>query len=472
MSLFHHSSTYVGIEKTSTSLRLATLLKKSQGWEIAHLREIALEENVNPLDKLPRDAIITTGLSSREVLVRSIEIPLKREKDIQAALAFQVEPLLPYPLEKCILQKTILETQAQGTRLTVFSAKKEAIQHHLELWKTLSIDADRVTSVPQALAAFLQLFPALEEIVFVLHLGEKEGTCALVEKGKVLIARPIEKDLNDIQKTVLAISASFKSKKVETLVFLSEDHVLAQQIQEVTEKTVIFPQLPAISQETIQKFGFAIGMALSGGDEEGCNFRQQEYAYAKPWKKIKKPFLTFCTASLLLFISSIGLTHLFLHKDGQRLEQEFAALLTLENKKEPAALSKEKMYSMLDQLEGEIRSRPDTFPLLPLVPKVGDILAWLSTHPQLVDQEREPIFEIDSFHYVLEKRPEFTHRQEHYSIKIELEFTTANPVAARAFHESLLAPNAFVDAKREMQWTPGKNKYSVSFYLKDKTRYQ
>lgn len=470
MSFFTHSSIYVGIERTSNGLRIATLLKKSKGWEIAHLKKILWEENVNPLDKLPKDAIISTAISSKEVIVRSLEIPLKKEKDIQAALPFQAEPLLPYPVEKCILQKTNLECLPSSTTLTVFSIKKEALQSHLEHYRTLTIDPDVVTCAPQALAAFSTLGGFGADPFLVLHLGDKEGTLALVEKGKVLSARPLVKDLNDIHKNLLAIASSLKSKKIESILYLGEDLSFVEKIESLSDQKIIHLKIPTISDENLQKFGFAIGVAMAGGWEEGCNFRQNEFAYAKPWKKIKKPFFTFCTAVTLLFASIFGLTQFLLTKEETRIQKEYLALLAQLGKKEENGLSNEKMHSALSQLEEEIKARPDTFPLLPLVPKVSDLLAWLSSQPSFHPHE-DPSFGVDSFHYVLEKRPDFTHRTERYLVKVELEFTASVPTVARAFYDALLSPNPFVDNKKEIQWTPGKNKYYVSFYLKDKTRY-
>lgn len=468
MSFFTHSSIYVGIEKTSNGLRMATLIKRSKGWEIAYLREITWEDIVNPLDKLPSDAIISCALSSRDVLVRTLELPLKKEKDIVAALPFQVEPLLPYPIEKCILQKSTLEVTSTGTLLTLFSTKKEALNQHLSQWKSLSIDPDVITCGATGLAA-VSTFAQLEEPILALHLGMEEGTCALIEKGKVYTARPVKKDVQDIQKTILAITTSFKSKKVDHLLFLGEDLPFAEKIQDSAEKKLLFLKIPSISEENVQKFGFAIGIAMAGGEDGGCNFRHHDSSIAHQWKKIKKPFVTFCAAAIFLFTATLGLTQFLLHKEEKAIQKEYLSLLALQGKKEQASLSQKEILISLSQMEKDIQGKPNTFPLHPVIPKVSDVLAWLSSHPAFSHLEEG--VGIENFHYVLEKRPDFSHRNERYQVKVEFEISCTNPEAARAFHESLLAPNPFVDAKKEVQWTPGKNKYLASFYLKDKTRY-
>ena len=127
-------------------------------------------------------------------------------------------------------------------------------------------------------------------------------------------------------------------------------------------------------------------------------------------------------------------------------------------------------------LDKELQSSPDTFPLLPNVPRVSDVLAWLSTHPVLSGKNSpgapvSPPIQIESFNYTMIKRPEQTKKQEKYQVKVEFEFTTSTPKQAREFHDALIAPNDFVDPKGEIKWSSNRGKYRTSFFLKDKTTY-
>jgi type IV pilus assembly protein PilM len=82
-----------------------------------------------------------------------------------------------------------------------------------------------------------------------------------------------------------------------------------------------------------------------------------------------------------------------------------------------------------------------------------------------------PLIQIDTFSYTMTKHPDQKQRLEKYQVKVDLEFSSITPKAAREFHDALIAPNAIVDPKGEIKWGTNKNKYRTSFYLKDRTLY-
>jgi len=123
-----------------------------------------------------------------------------------------------------------------------------------------------------------------------------------------------------------------------------------------------------------------------------------------------------------------------------------------------------------------VQKIPDTFPLLPQTPRVSDVLAWLSIHPQVIGDKQGKAAEkarivLESLHYKMVKRPEQNKEKERYQVKIDLEFSAPIPRYAREFHDSLLTPNDFVDSTEEIKWNVEREKYRTSFFLKDKTVY-
>ena len=130
----------------------------------------------------------------------------------------------------------------------------------------------------------------------------------------------------------------------------------------------------------------------------------------------------------------------------------------------------------MSDLEKEIKEAPDFIALNPNVPRVSDVLAWLTTHPnvgfEMVPEKNEDAsILIENFNYALVKRPEEKKRDLKYQVKIDLEFTSPSPKSAREFHDALIAPNEMVDLKGEIKWSSTRGKYKTSFYLKDKTFY-
>lgn len=514
-------------------------------------------ERASPLDlttegrklyRLIEQNLVATALPSKEVLIRPLEVKLTKLRDVDAVLAFQAEPILPYAAEEALLDRIVLGKNQEATRLTLCATKKEFLENQLEVWRSLHIEPEVVTCAPAALAAFARHFFPSETPYFVLHMGMLETVCLLIKGNKLiaahhsqthfsklldalLIDKPVEKEnvsllIEEISDENTPIAAKLvRDWQLEiTKIFFS----LAKQTQEEIPALLItgsggryptltsalctkLPQAPHTPQPTpefpvtveqLQKYAIPLGMALSTlpGFPDPINFRQEELAYPNPWKRLKQPLLAYFAA--ILFLSAAfylyGAAHLkhkedqlkqqfvslvaFMHKPYAEFEQEYARKFPNEAEN-PAVLTKdvksmtqEGLKNRITQVEKFLQSLPESFPLQPNIPQVTDVLAWLKTHPkttQVNEQTGEvtPLIEIESFNYTVVKRPEKSRPNDRYQIKVDMEFTSPSPKAAREFHDALIAPNDFVDPKNEVKWSASQGKYRTSFFLRDKTIY-
>lgn len=133
--------------------------------------------------------LVVSALDAREVLIRPLELKLTNERDIEAVLGFQVEPLLPYPLESASIDKITLSKNDQGTLLSILVARKDHIQAHLEKWKQLKIEPEVISCVPVALASFADAtIPPSSNPIYIFDFGLEFTTCVLAKEGKVLAA--------------------------------------------------------------------------------------------------------------------------------------------------------------------------------------------------------------------------------------------------------------------------------------------
>ncbi len=217
ISFFSTAPVYIGIESSGSTVKIAVVRKGRKGWSLTSLKEVPREGNVNPLHNLPKEGISVTAVDSQNVLVRSTEVKLKKEKDIFSALEYQVEPLLPYPADKAILQAQIIEKKESSSVLTLFAVRKDHLQDHLD---QLNFSPEMITCVPYALTAFSELLPASGPPFLILHLGEEEVTCVLVEQGKLLASRAFPKKANfekEIQKNSSQLCFDQKTKVFETI---------------------------------------------------------------------------------------------------------------------------------------------------------------------------------------------------------------------------------------------------------------
>jgi type IV pilus assembly protein PilM len=473
--MFQLQPTYIGLEIGKSSIRLAVLRKIGNRWSLSLLKEISKEENIHLFYDQFKEGLLISALQTRDVLMRPCEIPLKKTKDIFAALDFHVEPLLPYPLDKAIIQAQIASRQTQATLLNVFAIRKDHLSLHLEALKHHRFEPEIVTTRPHAFAALSTLLPQTGAPFLIVHEGEEELSILFLEKGEVLFARSIDikKDLTtEIQKTFLSFAAAHKEKTFESIYFFGKNQELKNTLQTIGGKPLYLPSAPSLTltQEELIHFGLAIGTALA---HKEVNFRQKELSYPHRLKRLKKPLVTYFTLATLLACAFCAFAETSLFQKKQVIEESYLALLKSEKISaldHPTRKTPQDYFSSLDALEKRVKERPETFPLLPQVPKVKEIVSWLTALARPHGKESSPI-EIESLHYQMVKRPDFPHKQERYKVRVELEFSAKDPNAARTFQEALKNANLFVDTEEEIQWHPAKGKYKTSFFLKDKTRY-
>jgi type IV pilus assembly protein PilM len=490
--------------------------------------------NVNPLytDEQNQDlknridkSLTISALPTQDVLVRQMEIKLKKDKDIQEVLPFQSEPLLPYPAENAIIDSIKLKPTEEGTLLTVLAVRKDHLQSHLDKWTQLQIEPESVIAEPTALAAFAANFCSKEQLerpLFLIHIDLIHSFCILLQEGKLIAAQstshgidglenPKESDTEapsetwnelklELKRLLFSIGKQLKTTPAKNLMVVGPGALIPQLAEELANEADMLPVLPNnesmpdLTLSNMLNYAIPLGAALSGlpGSKDRVNFRQEEFAYPHPWKRLFKPlaiYASLCFATALAFYLFGAAYHNY--RQGQ-IKSEYVELLetinkpynTFEEEYEKknditggnlltiSQLNENDLFNRVQSIEKDLQATPDTFPLLPNVPKVSDVLAWLSTHHlQTNDNKNKFPIQIENFNYTLVKRPELNKKQEKYQVKVEMEFTSPTPKQAREFHDALIEPNDFIDPKGEVKWNAGKGRYRTSFYLKDKTIY-
>ncbi|MBA3721486.1 MAG: hypothetical protein H0W88_03700 [Parachlamydiaceae bacterium] len=489
-------------------------------------------------------SILVTGMDATEVLIRGFHLPLTKEKEIAAALLFQAEPLLPYPADQAILSRQTLSQDNDGTNLTLLSTRKDLLKKHLEQWEQYGVEPEKISCIPSALCFFEQNYVKSDKAIIVLHVDDKWMSCVLVKQGKLLasythqeglelLTKALETDnsnenslqhidftslpsdnyraLSDafkriqqaLAKMCFALSKDYKDEIITDILITGDSILLPSFDKRLTEKlnlNLLNPtpeaNFPYTSSE-LQQYAIPIGLAL-GSNDSLIDFRQQEYIYPHPWKRIKLALASYFILMLVLAVTFYFFGQTYLKFEEDKLRQEYVELLGAMNKsfdhfeqtyviKNPQAkksngeiasvmeLNRADLFDRLEFLQKDIQTAPDSFPLFANTPNVSDVLAWLSNHPNIMhkkaDGTMEARLQLENFSFVMLKRPAQGKKQEKYQIKIELDFSSPTPKWAREFHDSLIAPNDYVDPKAEVKWTTNRGHYRTSFYLKDKTIY-
>lgn len=552
-----YASHTLGLESTSKGIKTAVLSSMRGHVQINRLEAFPFHSN-QALDSKTLDlsgkTLVVTAVPADEVLVRPLEVKLKKENDIDAVLMFQAEPLLPYPVENTLLDKVILSANDGGTQLSLLAVKKEHLQRHLEFWKGINVEPEVVSAVPLALTAFSNFaLPADTPAHFVLHLGEEQTCCIYVKEGHLIASKASSFSVSSL-KQVFKQERGFSDEEAATQAFnemhwsaLKQEASLPITYQKLKEFSieigkVIFslmkqtkelslspllatgegsthetllslllkeyngqilelnPPQTAFTHAELKIYAIPIGEALTAlpNFKDQINYLQGEYAFPRPWRRLTWPLMIYFLLSLGLAASLYLFGQAYIANKESHLRNHYAHLLKTMQKSHTAfeeelagklppeeniatdlssppsleTLTPSAIDLRLGILEKELQAVPNLFPLEPAVPKVTDLLAWLSTHPNIIGKEAKfPLITLVGLNYSVIKRPDLKSRSDKYQVKVELDFTSANATAAREFHDALLAPNAFIDPKNEIKWTTQKGRYKAVFLLKDRTVY-
>ena len=463
--------------------------------------------------------LVVTAVATEVCLVRPLHLSLSKDKDIDAVIAFQAEPLLPYPVDEAIIDWVKLKQDREGSDITVIAAKKEHVAAHIAACEKEGFEPEVVAAVPSALAAFSAFFVEAHTPHFVVDIGDKRSTCALVHQGKLIAAQEClvgyssdeagwELLCREVMKVLFSLAKQAYSDDLSELLITGvggADSALVDKLCRMWEGELLlyrsrthFPD----QAEELAPYAVAIGLALTVLPlaAEQVNFRQGALIYPHPWKRLKKPLALYFVAVLALAWAASLFGHAYLGYRYDQLKERYGDLLAQLHKpyeqfeseyqrKYPEArsgsdgevlslkeLTLPELYSRLELLDKEVKGLPDPIALYPNVPRVSDVLAWLSTHPNVTlagesGSRTDAPIQIESFAYTMVERPEEKKKQSRYRVKVEIEFSSPTPKLAREFHDSLIVPNPIVDPKGEVKWSSSRGKYRTAFMLRDKTAY-
>lgn len=485
-----------------------------------------------PFSKNMLSRIMTvTGISPEETLIRPLEIKLTKQADIDTVLAFQAEPLLPYPVEQAYLDRWILGKSEDTTQVSVLAVHKEFVKDHIAWYQEhVQIDPERVSTVASALALFANWYAPVKGLALILHLGRENGCFLLAEEGKVFAAQGLPLTLSSLwttlghapaeghnqatlealrqwlTRTLFAFTKQVKGRDIPHLLCTGEGAAHSELVTMIVGwldkdllvvKAVEKPK--KIPQEELLAYAVPIGLACEAFPDsrsvDPMQLRQGEDAYKNPWKRLKQPFLAFTAACLLCAFALYSWNAAGIRTRQNTLKAEYGELLVSLGRDprvvealvsdqvgvKPADdctslqhLTPALIKRRLAFLEKENSQVPSSFPLQPNILRVSDLLAYLSTHPKAVelkDGQKIPLFQVTSLNYQMTKRPDRNKPNEHYQVKVDLELQSSDSRGPRELYDALLEPNEVVDPDSPVTWAAGQGKYRITFYLQDHTSY-
>ncbi len=460
----------IGLTLEKEAFRIAILKKAKKSITIESLQTFSHgPDNVKLFYNLPpfhigKDIQIVSGLTGSDVFIRKLHLPLRDKRKILAALPFQLESLIPFSNESPIVCPLLKPLSKQMTAVTVVATTQGHLSSHVTTLKEIDIEPDTISCCPVALIRFARWKFPQEFRMLCFDVRDKKLSCVLLEGRELILSQSIPVDnQGDTALELEKLSIFLKQKGVvddQTAWTLTGD---SENFSEIISKIFIGQKLE-ISDHNLALYAVPIGLALDAiaSDELSIQFCQKEFTPEHTWQLRRKKMLHYlglCFGAALL-MSIAG--SFVLNKKQHKLVENLQSYLSKDS-----LSSIEQIEEKLHEWENSLRGQKSSFAFVPTVPKVSDVLAWLSAHPSFATEEggQKEGMDIKSLHYSLEKYPKIGDAASPYAAQVELEFTSLTPRSARDFHETLLKGDQIVNAKKEVKWQTQNQLYHTSFEL-------
>ncbi len=405
---------FIGLHFEEKNLHVAVLTLKKKTPSIVDTFDIDLTEDcVKPFYMIPEkylknSAVIASGLPAEKTMLRTKDLHITAKKDLQDALPFQLEELIPYPPQEVLSSVKFLKKK-KITTLQVIGTQKKDVKEHLEHLHLLGIEPDFVGSQMVALAETTRYLQKEKGVHAAFCLEKEKALFILFEKEQILFSHTIFLESSSapikevLSKHLLRLSAYLKDKNL----YLSDQIKLSVFCKEAPLQKFIAERLSLLlsdhkeEEQKMSSFCIAIGLALQAQKKEN-NFRDTFFISPKIFSQRKKIFLRSAALSLstALFLFSANL--FYTHSKEKQFSTRFYALLNAPYKKH----SFQELETLIEDKEKAIRKEKPLFKVLFDYPTASDILAWLSVHPILCERDEVSGEGVDirEFHYTLEEK--------------------------------------------------------------------
>lgn len=321
----------------ATSVPIGEDTEAAGGLTLA-LRQIA--EQLTTEGEISCVVALPPGLAS----VRNVQVPFRNAKKIAQVLPFELEPLLPFPVDSLIIDFLELSANGNGdqTHVLALAVPRDSLAEILGEFKAAGMDPISLTVGGYAMAGWL---PDPEESKdgesLLLEFDGHHGLLVGISKNDIVMARNFPFRSSDperlcavLKQTYLTVSASLPEFHPETL-FLSgagisnlEENDLAQLRgclgMPVAPLDVSAHPDAKIDPSSAQgglppALNAALALALSETESKPkINFRKGPFARRTKWSAYRKPLITGAVfLTILLLMGGVGF-----YLDAFRMERK------------------------------------------------------------------------------------------------------------------------------------------------------
>ncbi|MFC1838701.1 pilus assembly protein PilM [Thermodesulfobacteriota bacterium] len=360
------ASKILGLKISDTHVAAAEVLSGVKGKELLSCLGIPVENNdiesalkdiYSRIDHEVDRCIVSIPLSSTSF--RNIRIPFKDDKKIRQALPFEIETLVPFPVDDMIFDYSIIDN-INGANILTAGISKKNISGYLNILFNAGIDPDIIDVNPVPSVAWILDQKEYPENGLYLEICSEHQNIAVFQNRRIVIIRElsnyIKEDgennldmLNSALKTICieveGTIHSYNSQGNDPVevqrIFFGGSASARPQIEEFlsdffkvpAERVNIINELkPQTGSEIIRAYDplfmeNALAVALREQKKgRGFNFRRDEFkakrSYIKTGPEFKKSAMLFALLFILLLFNT-GIEFYFLNRKLNQVEQKY-----------------------------------------------------------------------------------------------------------------------------------------------------
>ncbi len=512
---------FLGLHLEKKILTLALVQVEKKQFQLKKLQVVSLD-NLQEVQLLLASLLgdttwIISTLETKQVLLRSLEMTFKTRRAFLKVLPFQLDQLIPYPLEEGIViplfeKRSFIQRSIPST-VTLLSLHEKTYKEHLLFYQNYHIDPDWIGYGPQGLCRFVCHYTK-ETTAAILHMGQEATYLVVMLEGGLLHALQIDLGKEHFMKalqldqnflTKVEVDQFFEKNTQENIsqelfpslfdlikkfsceldrcfyflmqkplleglnkvVLLKEFNFLKQFIK-VLEKTV-GSSIDVVENEGLQAlmpYALPIGLAIDAFSKDG-----KKVQFKKPHeitshvkkhliKKMGKYGLACLICSILAFFSSqliLKVKESSLHKQISYLLENYAEELPITSKNK----QEESVVVRLKQAEKYLSKikKPYGYYLTPT-----SVTSFLEKLTQ--DRRFKEGLQLEELEYTLDSYPNLEHPEAPYKICVRCVVSSLKQNLAEMFFEELEQDKLLVEEEPRMDITKQDLRYEALFYLK------
>lgn len=209
-------TTYIlGFDIRKTSVRATLIRAKKRELIVQKNFDVALASETLSYTEQVADAlkvimaqcppidIITSCLPSSQAIFKELRVPFIGRGTIKKIIGYEVEPLLPFPLQEAVVDCIVIREipEEKSSEVLVAAVQNHFIASHLALFEAAGIQPEKVTLDFFALYGLYQCIPHYsdhQQTVALLEIEADGLRLAYIYQGKLRFIRSLSKGLLDL----------------------------------------------------------------------------------------------------------------------------------------------------------------------------------------------------------------------------------------------------------------------------------